>query len=211
VYIAGTPLDAGDTSASDDPGPSASLVAEASGAPSPVASLATTEPSVIGTPEPTPTEASDPTPLPTAEPTPYDDPSLATVGSQWTTAPIDGFAGQFVIVSQCLRERPNRLDGLRYSEIGFRVSWEGDVPVDRVDAGLILTGTSYDDRELAADRLFASADSYEVTMTVRPRTLFDIVVEFYEVLDASAEDWADPGRLFAEITGQLSVDPRNPC
>lgn len=223
AYLARSPLDPGDASATDDPAPTSSLVIQASPASSPaetVASASSRSPSPTEPVEPAPTlaarptdEPARPTPVPpptaepTPEPTPYDDPDLATVGSSWTTAPADELTGRLEIVGECLEKQPNPYTGERFATVRFRISWDGTVSLGRI-VGDFGDG----DNELGhgSGLPLPSADAYDVVMTMRPRQTFDIDFFFYEV-DPSATGASDGGRLVGEIDGTFSIDPHNVC
>jgi hypothetical protein len=189
-------------------------VGTASAEPSPAATTEPTPgPTAAATPEatpdptPAPTRPPTPPPDPTPTPTPWDDPNLATVGSAWTTTPLEGFTGRLEIFSECLREKPNPYNGEPYAEIGFRISWDGDVPIGKI------TGDFGDgDNELGhgSGLPLPNSSSYDVVMTLLPRHTFDIDFAFYEP-DPVATEASDDGRLLTEIDGMFSVDPHDPC
>jgi hypothetical protein len=200
AYIAQTPLAAGDASASDDPDPSGTQVAESNVPPSPVASIASPEPSVTSAPEPSPTEDIEPTEAPTdaAEPTAYSDPSLATVGSIWTTEPMDGFAAQVEIVRACFNAPKD------YAEVKFRVSWDGDVPV-------YVYGEFGDGDGEGGRGSQPATGSYDVNMIMTVRRFFPLYFDFFDDSVPSYPATPAPAELIARLDAPFSLDPQNAC
>ena len=127
AYIAQTPLAAGDASASDDPGPTGSEVAESS---VPLSPLASAPAPTIGEPEPTePTDGA--TPEPTAEvadPTPE---GPAWTPRIWSFDPDARFEASVELTEACLLS----IDGWEapHAQVMFQITWDGEVPLALID------------------------------------------------------------------------------
>jgi hypothetical protein len=208
----------------DSPDPGASSVAVAS---EPVAGASpSTGPSPSTAPTPSADPTVEPTPRPTVvatqapEPTEWPDWPIARDGDvlasvapgdaediHWftcTASPCD-FDAQVEVVSQCLEDPDTAL-------VTFRISWDGDLPVDRFtgDIGIDYREATTEN-ELGADGRFELVGSYDRTVNVRVGRVLELHLKVFRENDPSRPDEDDSGFLMAELGGAAMFGPDNSC
>jgi hypothetical protein len=125
-----------------------------------------------------------------------------------TTPSMDTFKAQIEIVGQCFEgDHAQYGDPREYARIDYRISWQGSEPVDRVYGDL-----GDGDDEMGQLGHHEMSGTYDVTMTARVRTLYELHFRFYEVADPRIPIIEESSRLIAELPQDtFLVDPRNPC
>ena len=123
-------------------------------------------------------------------------------------SPLVGtFTSQVEVVRQCLEDEDTAV-------VTFRVSWFGDIPIDRVrgDIGNALDDRSFEEEnELGADGRFGKTDSYERTVNVRVRRPLLVLFNFFRELTPTEPDATSAGRYFLRLAGPALFDPQHSC
>jgi len=196
VYIAGTPLDAGNASASDDPGPSASEVADASVAPTLVEILASPEPSVSSTPEPSQTQVTEPTEAPEATETIDEGPVWTP--RIWSFDPDARFEASVELTESCLLSQ----DGwdAPHAQVMFQVAWDGEIPLALIKDSTDGVGEGGYGGDIEVSGSFGLGI---IATTGEPHVLS---MWFYADTEA-----VGPGPEVKQIDTRFEVDPTEPC
>lgn len=192
AYIARTPLAAGDASASDDPNPTTSQVADASVAPSSFESPAS--------PEPTATAPTDESSAPTDVVEPSEEPSEEPAWTPriWSFDPDARFETSVELTSSCLLDK----EGWEVppAQVIFEITWDGDVPLASIE--FVIDGA----REGGYGTDLAVSGTFGHGMIATAAEPHVETIRFY----ADTEE-IGPGPIVKVIDTPFEVDPTEPC
>ena len=115
------------------------------------------------------------------------------------------FMAKIEVVSQCLDDEDTAI-------VTFRISWDGSVPIDRVQGDIGRDSRAYrEENELGADGRLGSSAAYERVVNVRVGRSLWVSLVFWEEIYPTEPDELHHGLALTYLAGPALFDPQNCC